>query len=87
MRVRPVLGHLGQRIWYAGETPSSANLTKIAVNFTILRALQALGEGVALVERGGVDPTVFVDILNSSLFPGPVYDGYGHMIAERRYLP
>jgi len=31
--------------------------------------------------------TVFVDILGASLFPGPVYDGYGHMIAERRYAP
>lgn len=86
-RARPLLHHLGKRVWHVGETPSAANLVKIAVNFTIIHALQALGESVSLVERGTVDPGLFVDILNASLFPGPVYDGYGHMIAERRYSP
>lgn len=86
-QVRPLLDHLGQRVWHVGETPASANVVKIGVNFTIIHALQALGESVTLVERSGVDPGVFVDILNASLFPGPVYDGYGHMIAERRYAP
>ena len=85
--VRPVLDRLGQRIWHVGEEPASANLVKIAVNFTIIHALQALGEGAALVESAGVDAGLFVDVLNSSLFPGPVYDGYGHMIAQRRYVP
>jgi 3-hydroxyisobutyrate dehydrogenase-like beta-hydroxyacid dehydrogenase len=86
-RVRPVLDILGKRIWHVGETPSAANLVKIAVNFTIIHALQALGESVSLVEGGSVDPGIFIDILNASLFPGPVYYGYGHMIAERRYSP
>ncbi|MGY1814779.1 NAD(P)-dependent oxidoreductase [Blastococcus sp. SYSU D00820] len=86
-RVRPLLEELGKKVWHVSETPAAANLVKIGVNYTIIHALQALGESVGLVERGGVDPTVFVDILNGSLFPGPVYDGYGHMIAERRYAP
>lgn len=85
--VRPLLDVLGQRIWHVGETPSSANLVKIGVNYTIIHALQAMAEGVTLVESGEVDPVQFIEILTSSLFPGPVYEGYGHMIAERQYAP
>ncbi|MGO2111068.1 MAG: NAD-binding protein, partial [Pseudoclavibacter sp.] len=62
-------------------------LVKIGVNYTIIHALQAMSESVTLVERGGIDPSTFIDILNASLFPGAVYDGYGHMIAEGRYSP
>ncbi|WP_318282290.1 MULTISPECIES: NAD(P)-dependent oxidoreductase [unclassified Paenarthrobacter] len=85
--VRPVLDALGQRIWHVGEEPSSANLVKIAINYTIIHALQAMAEGVTLVEGGDVDPVQFIGILTSSLFPGPVYEGYGRMIAERQYVP
>lgn len=86
-RVRPILDQLGQRIWHVAESAAEANLVKIGVNYTIIHALQALAESVTLVERGGVDPGIFVDILTASLFPGPVYEGYGHMVAERRYVP
>jgi 3-hydroxyisobutyrate dehydrogenase len=29
----------------------------------------------------------FLDVITNSVFPGPVYEGYGAMIAERRYEP
>jgi len=34
-----------------------------------------------------VDAGLFTELLASTLFPGPVYTGYGAMIAERRYTP
>lgn len=86
-RVMPLYEVLGKKVWNVGEDPAGANLVKIGVNFNIIHALQAMGESITLVEKGGIDPVQFVDILNASLFPGPVYDGYGHMIAERRYAP
>ena len=29
----------------------------------------------------------FLDVITSGLFPGPVYSGYGKLIAEQRYEP
>lgn len=85
--VAPLLEHCGARQWRFGERPRQANAVKIAVNFTILHALQAMAESITLVEGHDVEATTFVELLSSSLFPGAVYTGYGSMIAERRYSP
>jgi len=86
-RATPVLESLGVRIWRLGETPRVANVVKIAVNYQIIHALQAIGESVAMVEGHGVDAGDFTELLSSTLFGGVVYSGYGEMIAQRRYAP
>lgn len=86
-RVRPYLELLGKRIWTVGAEPSTANVVKIAVNYDIIHAMQAIGESVALVERYGVEPSAFTELLSETLFGGVVYTGYGSIIAERRYDP
>lgn len=78
---------LSARIWPMGAEPSAANTAKIGVNYLIIHALQAMAESLTLVERSGIDPSAFVELANNSLFPGPVYGGYGAAIAESRYLP
>ncbi len=35
----------------------------------------------------GIDPHAFLDVITNTLFPGPVYQGYGRMIADHRYEP
>ncbi|ARJ06727.1 putative oxidoreductase [Cnuibacter physcomitrellae] len=86
-RARGTLDLLGKRTWFLGERPEQANLVKIGVNFTLIHALQALAESIALVESGGVDPRLFVDVLTDAAFTGSAYTGYGPMIADRRYSP
>lgn len=86
-RVAPFFEILGKRVWTVGTEPRVANAVKTAVNYTIIHALQAIGESVSLVEANAVDPRLFTELLSSTLFPGPVYAGYGSMIAERRYTP
>jgi 3-hydroxyisobutyrate dehydrogenase-like beta-hydroxyacid dehydrogenase len=83
--VLPYLEVLGAKVWRLGETPSMANGVKVSVNYNIIHALQALGESVAMVERQGVDPKLFVELLTSSLFGGVVYSGYGSRIANDDY--
>jgi 3-hydroxyisobutyrate dehydrogenase-like beta-hydroxyacid dehydrogenase len=85
--VSTVLDALGERVWRFGADPRRANATKITVNFTIMHALQALAEGVTLVESHDIDAAEFVDLLSGTLFAGVVYSGYGAAIAERRYSP
>ncbi|MCF2530894.1 NAD(P)-dependent oxidoreductase [Yinghuangia soli] len=86
-RVQPFFDVIGSRTWRLGERPEQANTVKILGNYLIACAIQSLGEAVSVAERAGVDPMQFVDLLSSTLFPGPVYSGYGSMIAERRYQP
>ncbi len=83
----PYLDVLGKRTWIVGDEPRTANLVKIAVNYNLIHALQALAESVTLVEQGGVDGGQFVDILTDAAFTGSAYSGYGPMIAARDYSP
>jgi len=86
-RAAPYFEILGKRVWTVGIEPRIANVVKAAVNYDIIHAFQAIAESVALVEANGVDAGQFTELLSSTLFPGPVYTGYGAMIAERRYTP
>lgn len=86
-RAAPYFDILGTKVWTVGAEPRIANVVKAAVNYDIIHAFQAIAESVALVEASGVDAGVFTELLSSTLFPGPVYTGYGAMIAESRYTP
>lgn len=85
--VQPYLDVLGERTWRLGERPSQANAVKAAVNYNIIHAMQALGESIAMTERQGIEPALFVELLTSTLFGGVVYQGYGREIAEQAYWP
>jgi 3-hydroxyisobutyrate dehydrogenase-like beta-hydroxyacid dehydrogenase len=86
-RVQPVFDAIGQKTWRVGDTPQHANVLKLAANFMLASAIETFGEAAALVSGHGIDAHAFLDIITSTLFPGPVYQGYGTMIAERRYEP
>ena len=83
----PVLDILGVRVWRLGERPRVANVVKVAVNYNIIHAIQALGESVAMTERHGVEPAMFHELLTSTLFDGVVYRGYGAEIVNQTYRP
>jgi 3-hydroxyisobutyrate dehydrogenase-like beta-hydroxyacid dehydrogenase len=83
----PMLEVMGRRVWRYGSAAAAASLAKISVNYLIAHALQALSESITLLERNGLDTGQFVEMINDSLFPGPVYSGYGDAIARRAYTP
>lgn len=83
----PTMEALGARLWNLGTDPRLAAVVKIAVNYSILNALQSIAESVALVEAGGIDPSTFIEILTHTAFSGSAHKGYGPIIAEKRYQP
>jgi 3-hydroxyisobutyrate dehydrogenase-like beta-hydroxyacid dehydrogenase len=85
--VLPVLESLSARVWRLGERPPMANVVKVAVNYNIIHALEAIGESVAMVERQGIPAAEFAELLSSTLFGGVVYQGYGQIIASQSYVP
>jgi 3-hydroxyisobutyrate dehydrogenase-like beta-hydroxyacid dehydrogenase len=86
-RVQPVFDAIGQKTWRIGSLPQQANVMKLAANFMLGSAVETLGEAASLVTAHGVAMQDFLDVITSGLFQGPVYQGYGKMIAERRYEP
>jgi 3-hydroxyisobutyrate dehydrogenase-like beta-hydroxyacid dehydrogenase len=84
---QPLLDAIGQRTFVMSDKPEAANLVKLSGNFLIAAVIESLGEALALVEKGGVDPHAYVDLLTSTLFSAPVYRTYGGLIADGRFEP
>jgi 3-hydroxyisobutyrate dehydrogenase-like beta-hydroxyacid dehydrogenase len=83
----PLFEVIGRRTFDAGTDPESAASIKIANNFVLGCAIEAMGEGFALVRKYGVDPQVFLDVMTDGLFAAPAYAVYGKIIAEEAYDP
>jgi 3-hydroxyisobutyrate dehydrogenase-like beta-hydroxyacid dehydrogenase len=84
---QPLFDAMGQRTFQLGSEPAGASLVKLAGNFMIAATIETLGEALALVGKGGIDPMSFVELLTSTLFPAPAYRTYGALIAERKFQP
>jgi len=85
--LQPFFDVMGTRTWPMGDSPRVANLVKVAVNYNIIHAIQAIAESMTLTTSAGVDPDDFVELLTGTLFGGVVYSGYGGLIAKRDYRP
>jgi 3-hydroxyisobutyrate dehydrogenase-like beta-hydroxyacid dehydrogenase len=83
----PLFTVIGQRVFYLGDKPSSASLVKLCGNFMILAAVEAMGEAMALAEKGGVAKQKLLEVLTGTLFDAPIYRVYGTILAEERFKP
>jgi 3-hydroxyisobutyrate dehydrogenase-like beta-hydroxyacid dehydrogenase len=83
----PLFAAIGQRTFILGEKPAAANLVKLSGNFLIASVIESLGEALALVAKGGVDPHAYLEMLTSTLFAAPVYKTYGNLIANGVFEP
>jgi 3-hydroxyisobutyrate dehydrogenase-like beta-hydroxyacid dehydrogenase len=86
-RVEPLLAVIGQRTWPMGAQPERANVVKLAGNFMLGAAVEAMAEASAMATRNGIDPADLLDVLTNGIFPAPTYKTYGAAMAERRYDP
>jgi 3-hydroxyisobutyrate dehydrogenase-like beta-hydroxyacid dehydrogenase len=84
-RCRPLFDALARRAFEAGADPAAAAAIKIANNFVLGCAIEAMGEGFSLVRKHGVAPQVFYDVMTDGLFAAPAYKVYGRIIAEEAY--
>jgi 3-hydroxyisobutyrate dehydrogenase-like beta-hydroxyacid dehydrogenase len=86
-RCRPLFTAIARRTFEAGADPTSAAAIKIANNFVLGCAIEAMGEGFALTRKYDVEPDVFLDVMTDGLFACSAYKIYGKLIAEERYQP
>jgi 3-hydroxyisobutyrate dehydrogenase-like beta-hydroxyacid dehydrogenase len=83
----PLFEAVAQRTFVMSEQPAAANLVKLSGNFLIAAVIETLGEAIALVSKGGVDPERYLELLTSTLFSAPVYKTYGSLIVKREFEP
>ncbi len=86
-RVRPIIEAMGREVFDFGDNPGAANVVKLAGNFMIAAALEAMGEAVAMMRKSGVDPAAALEMLAKTIFAAPVYQGYGPIIAHGQFTP
>jgi 3-hydroxyisobutyrate dehydrogenase-like beta-hydroxyacid dehydrogenase len=86
-RARPVLGALGQGVFDLGEDPGAANVVKLACNFLLAAAIEAMAEAFTLAEKNGIERGRLADLLTQTVFDCPAYRNYGRLIAEQHYQP
>ena len=86
-RAKPLFDAMGAKTWEFGHEPHRANAVKLAGNFMLVSAIEAMGEAAALAEGHGVTGADLLDLLTNTLFASPVYKNYGALIAAQRYEP
>jgi 3-hydroxyisobutyrate dehydrogenase-like beta-hydroxyacid dehydrogenase len=86
-RVQPILDVIGQRTWPMGEQPERANVVKLAGNFMLGAAVEAMAEASAMSSRYGIAPADMLNVMINGVFNAPAYQYYGDAIAKERYEP
>jgi 3-hydroxyisobutyrate dehydrogenase-like beta-hydroxyacid dehydrogenase len=80
-RIEPVLHAIGPKVTYIGPN-GQAILAKVAINLALVVSVTALAEGVALVEKAGVDREAVVDAVLKSVIASPVVGYRAPLLVE-----
>jgi 3-hydroxyisobutyrate dehydrogenase-like beta-hydroxyacid dehydrogenase len=86
-RVRPLQQAMSQRVIDFGDEPGAANVIKLAGNFLLGAAIEAMAEAFTLAQKHGVPRRQTYEFFSQTLFDCFVYRGYGELIASEHYQP
>jgi 3-hydroxyisobutyrate dehydrogenase-like beta-hydroxyacid dehydrogenase len=86
-RVRPLQEAIGQRVFDFGEEPGAANAIKLAGNFLLGAAIEAMAEAFTLAQKHGVPRQDTYEFFTHTLFDCFVYHDYGQLVAAEHYQP
>lgn len=86
-QVRPLLDAMGQGIYDFGEDAGAASTVKLAGNFLLGAAIEAMGEAFTLAQKSGVPRQAVFELFSQTIFACPIYKNYGKMIASEEYQP
>ncbi len=69
-RVRPILDHLGSKVFHIGPTGTGATM-KVAINTLLIAINQGLSEAYVLAEAAGIDPATAYDVFEAGSTGAP----------------
>jgi 3-hydroxyisobutyrate dehydrogenase-like beta-hydroxyacid dehydrogenase len=79
--IEEVLHAIGPKVTYIGPN-GHAILTKVAINLALVASVTAFAEGVALVEKAGVDRAAVVEAVLGSVIASPVIGYRAPLLVE-----
>ncbi len=81
---KEVFDTIANKVFFLGES-GVANSIKLAMNLQITMLALALSEGITLVKKSGVDPKIFLEILNSTYFKTGMSEKKAYKMIEGKY--
>ena len=84
-RAKSLLNDISKQVFYVGSNHRTASTLKLAVNINIALIALAFAEGLAFVKGTGLDPDIFLKILNSTYFRTGVSENKGPKIINDEY--
>lgn len=82
--VQPVLGALSARVFHMGGTGMGTSM-KLVGNLIVAAQIEAVGEGLILAKKGGLDLRDVLDVLDVVDFRSPLISGVGRSLIERDF--
>lgn len=83
-RCEPAWRAFSDKIWRF-PTADQATTTKLACNMMIAHMMVGLGQSLLFAAKGGVSPSVLLDILSKSNLGAPMYSTKGKAVLERNF--
>ena len=77
---------IANKVFFLGES-GIAHSVKLAMNLQITMLALALSEGITLVKKSGVDPKIFLEILNSTYFKTGMSEKKAFKMIDGKYDP
>jgi hypothetical protein len=81
----PLFQLMGRHTFEAGSKPEGATAIKLANNFVLGCAIEAMGEAFSLVRKYEVAPQVLYDVMTDGLFSAPAYKVYGKIMVDEAW--
>ena len=72
------------RLFFLGDS-GVAHSVKLAMNLQITMLALALSEGITLVKNAGVDPKIFLEVLNSTYFKTGMSEKKAYKMIDGKY--
>jgi len=82
----PVIEKLGKP-FYISNKDGAANAMKLALNLNIALIASAVSEGITLARGSGIDPSIFIQILNSTYFKTGLSEKKGPKMVKGDFAP
>jgi 3-hydroxyisobutyrate dehydrogenase len=86
-KCRRILTNFSKKIFYAGRRDGAANYLKLGLNLNIALIAISLSESIIFIKKSKTDPTIFLDILNSTYFKTGLSEVKGPKMIRNNFEP
>lgn len=83
---KSIFEKIASKVFFLGDK-GIAHSIKLAMNLQITMLALALSEGITLVKKSGVDPKIFLEVLNSTYFKTGMSENKAFKMIDGEYEP